>query len=828
MNASFTIAAHVSIDKLESLVDICPHKGIFVSDGRLLFKSLSTAIQFVSWLSSAKVARPTLAISIGETSDEAIARAEKLFECTPLGHTAVCAACYILLTRKSYANFWFRAEGSVQFEDGIREKFYVRLKMDQKKPAYQTNEPSGGTQIPKPRQSFHGRSKELNELGELLSSHSMVTITGLTGMGKSVLSMVLARELESNYPDGIFWISVESFRYIEDLVAEIAKVTSATTPLGENLVSRIAESIGSMEMLIILDHCDHLALELGKVCDELLKESVSFSLLLTSSKATHANQEQIYELKGLSFTSIESNHLDSDSSHSDAVELFYRRAKQHRSSFRISKKSLALMNQICEDLDGIPKVIEIVASRLRTYSLVWIHKNLKLALLQPAQNPLEAASAWTIDDITPEERRILNKISFFRDSFSLETYQAIWLDDPDQDEISDLNLQILVDNSWIDLDPVTELYRMPAPIRFHIESELSKDQSLLQSLSCQFVRGIVKRTRESVELLNLDYRISSDFISEHHEDIAHAINTAIEIPGLRSEIVSLLTEIIHFWVRREDQDRTEEWIKQLLQNEKDIEPQSLVKLLNIYGGILLVRTEYARSFELYKRAFDIADQHKSEPARSVILGNMAMIRMEQGLFEESMMMFEEAIETVQQYGSPRHRIPVFCNYIFTINSAVEQNHLSLSENIVDRIEFLLVQLHTMAETNRDPHMLQKYHCAYGHFRSIQGRTDEAKEALVTAIQICMENDMPHEATGPLEDLAWLLTDTDPIRSARVLGFSTSIRVTTGTQRYAGIQIKFNKIVNKLRSSLGKKSLDAELESGFLEKYSSLINFKFLP
>src|SRR6185295_8541410 len=66
--------------------------------------------------------------------------------------------------------------------------------------------------LPTQLTSFVGRERELAEAGALLEANRLVTLTGPGGTGKTRLSLQVAANAAERYPDGIFFVALETAR----------------------------------------------------------------------------------------------------------------------------------------------------------------------------------------------------------------------------------------------------------------------------------------------------------------------------------------------------------------------------------------------------------------------------------------------------------------------------------------------------------------------------------------------------------------------------------------------------------------------------------------
>jgi len=154
----------------------------------------------------------------------------------------------------------------------------------------------------------------------------------------------------------------------------------------------------------------------------------------------------------------------------DAVRLFIRRASAVRRAFALTATNAAAIAAICVRLDGMPLALELAAARTRSMSPEVLLPRLDHALtiltggsrdLPSRQQTLRATIAWSYDVLTHEQQQLLDRLSVFRSSFTLEAAEAVCgpvvRHDPDLGDDSDLDvltgLTGLVDHSLVNHQP---------------------------------------------------------------------------------------------------------------------------------------------------------------------------------------------------------------------------------------------------------------------------------------------------------------------------------------------------------------------------------------
>ena len=284
---------------------------------------------------------------------------------------------------------------------------------------HQTNLPIAST-------PFIGRQKELKEVLELLSRDGvrLLTLSGPGGIGKTRLALQAAADLGSRYPDGVWWIPLESLRDPQLVL------TTAGRTLGAR--DGVAEHINDRSMLLVFDNFEQVVDAAAEIAG-LLAACPNLDLLVTSREALHVTGEQEYPVAPLV--------------PAEGVDLFVARARAVNPSFAAD----GAVSEICRRLDELPLAIELAAARVTALSTVQIFARLqqRLSLLTGGardrperQRTLHAAIEWSHDLLSPTEQRLFARLAVFRGGCTMEVAEEVA--DADLD-----TLQLLVEKSLL-------------------------------------------------------------------------------------------------------------------------------------------------------------------------------------------------------------------------------------------------------------------------------------------------------------------------------------------------------------------------------------------
>lgn len=133
-----------------------------------------------------------------------------------------------------------------------------------------------------PLTSFVGRAQCIDDVTAMLDRHSLVTLTGSAGCGKSRLATEVARRVLPRFADGggsVDLASIDSPAMVPSAVAAGAGIPErGAAPLSELL----AYALCDRQCLLVLDNCERLADACSDLLYALLRRCPRLVVLATS------------------------------------------------------------------------------------------------------------------------------------------------------------------------------------------------------------------------------------------------------------------------------------------------------------------------------------------------------------------------------------------------------------------------------------------------------------------------------------------------------------------------------------------------------------------
>lgn len=286
-------------------------------------------------------------------------------------------------------------------------------------PTPNLSEPRRPVALPRKPTTFVGRAAELSAIGAALGAGPLLTLTGVGGVGKTRLAVEVANREIARYRDGAVLCELAPL----DDGAAVGHAVAAALRLqqrqGLDIDSTVIEYLGSRELLLIVDNCEHVLDAAAALVERIVAHCPRITVLATSREALGVDGERLFAVPPLGTD--------------EAEVLFADRARAGRPDFDLDCEPVGAVAEICRQLDGLPLAIELAAARIRVMSSLDLARRLDgLRLLRggargamPRQQSLTATIDWSFRLLAAPEQALFTRLSVFAGGFDLEAVHGV-------------------------------------------------------------------------------------------------------------------------------------------------------------------------------------------------------------------------------------------------------------------------------------------------------------------------------------------------------------------------------------------------------------------
>jgi predicted ATPase/class 3 adenylate cyclase/DNA-binding CsgD family transcriptional regulator len=461
------------------------------------------------------------------------------------GQTVLSGATEAMVVDRLPDDAWLSELGTHPLRDLPRPERVVQLchpDIRNEFPPLRTAKTAAEQNLPHQLTSFIGRDEEMTEVQTILEENRFVTLTGAGGAGKTRLALEVAGAVTGDFRDGVFYVDLAPITHPDLVPLTAARALGLPDQPGRSSTESLVRFVGDLQLLIVMDNCEHLLDACAALIGALLSACPSLTLLATSREPIGMPGELTWRVPSLS--------LDRG-----AVELFADRARKVRADFKVTEDNSAAVAEICRRLDGMPLAIELAAARVRALSVKEIVDSLhdRFRLLTGGartsvrrQQTLRASVDWSHALLTEPERILFRRLAAFMGGFDLDAAEVVGGGgEVERYQVLD-QLTLLVDKSLVVAESATEptRYRLLETVRQYALEKLGesgeagtvrtrhRDHYTAMAALLDSPSGELHEVRLAQAALEIDNLRAAFQWSRENADIEHAMMLATSLQAL--------------------------------------------------------------------------------------------------------------------------------------------------------------------------------------------------------------------------------------------------------------------------------------------------------
>jgi predicted ATPase/serine/threonine protein kinase len=414
--------------------------------------------------------------------------------------------------------------------------------------------------LPQPTTSFVGREQKVAEVRESVERDRLVTLVGPGGIGKTRLTLEVARSALGSFRDGVWFVELAGLSEPGRVAPAVAAVLDIREEGHRPLIETVCDALKPKELLLVIDNCEHVVEACAEIVDAMLHASEGLRVLATSREVLGVGGEAVWPVPPLM---VPASASVEDLEPCEAVRLFVDRARLGRPDFTLTARNAGAIGELCRRLEGIPLAVELAAARVRVLPVEQVVEKMddRFRLLTGGsrravrrQQTLRATIDWSYDLLTAEERALLRRLSVFAGGWTLEAAEAVACGPArprTTPEILDL-LTHLVDKSLVTTEAMggRMRYRMLETIRQYAREKL---------LDVGEAEAALRAHRDW--FLELAYNARSEFygprqsewlevFEAEHDNLRAAIAWSLRVARDVEESLRLTVAMRYFWHAR--------------------------------------------------------------------------------------------------------------------------------------------------------------------------------------------------------------------------------------------------------------------------------------
>jgi predicted ATPase/DNA-binding SARP family transcriptional activator len=643
--------------------------------------------------------------------------------------------------------------------------------------------------LPAPTTGFVGRSRELGEMTEQLNNPTcrLLTLIGPGGIGKTHLALEAARQNLALFPQGVYFVALNSVVRSDMIVPTIADALQLTlTGASEPLEDLLAE-IHDKQMLLILDNFEDL-LEGAALLSDILAGAAQVKILVTSTSRLNLQEEWLYPVEGLPV------EVGDDE---PAIQLFVQTAQRVKRDFALDGQR-EFVAKICNLVAGLPLGIEMAASWVHLLSCQQIAEQISedpaflstsLRNLPERHRSLHVLFDQALTRLDAQSRAAFVRLSVFRGGFTRQAAaQVAGASLAALATLVEKSLLHVPDSGWYDMHT---LFSRFAYTLLEQSGELAATENAHIHYYTELAEKLAQTeddTQISIMYGNLYLALSRAFDSQQGDNLKRLANAltfywrrrghlaegrqwlqqALSVPTQDADLqaAALANSGLLAWNQSDFATANDRLTESLQLYRQQGDQDGVCYVLRYLGYVAMNQGQFEMAQADFEDILSSARQRNNLELMVVALGNLGQVAMEQNDLEQAKIRIDESLMIARQQNAPT-KVSVLLNNLGNIYLAQTdyaqartcyEESLTIARTLDNKsgIAFALVNLGEVA------HNLGDYDAALTHYREGAHLLKEMGDQL--------------SITAVLESYAYIMVDRGETEQAiRLLGITEAAR-----------------------------------------------------
>ncbi len=657
---------------------------------------------------------------------------------------------------------------------------------------------------------FVGRERELEQLGRLLTSCRLLTLTGPGGSGKTRLAV----ELVARVPESadVVWIDLAPITASTLLPQYLAGSVGLREDRGHAAEDSLIEFFREREAVVVLDNCEHLIDACAKLVATLLHGCPRLRVVATSREPLGITGEQSWLVPPLS---LPDGQQPSRAAGSEAMQLFVERAQAVSPAFAVTDDTAEAVADICRRLDGLPLAIELAAARVRVLTPAQIAHRLEdsFELLEgsrtavPRQRTLGATIDWSYTLLADRDRSLLRRLAVFACGLSLDAVEAVCGFAPIERQDVLPTLSALVDKSMVVSEARGDSvrYRLLETVRQYLLErlrEVGEEPTVRERHAAYFLALAESSARPMFGGAGDEELVAR--LSQEHANFRVAAEWFGGDPGRADDALRMAAALHWFWFAGGHFREGRATLTAALKQSATADPQLRARALTALGHVALWQGDHAAVTSAMNEAVSLLLQSPDRYTRAYAMAGLGAALSREESHDEALAILEEAVRIARSL-----ELGVLLPFTLYWLGLAAEAHGRLNQAQA-----------SFEEANRHARALG-HKPSIAHSLHVLGRLERRRGNPESAIQHLAESLSVHQQTNDrwgllkaMEELARVAVDVGRGQSAvELISAADELREGLGVGMPETDRIEMQRLMESLRITMGQPVFDAAVQAG---------------